>query len=147
MRKLILLLVTPLLLMACATEGKFSTSNKFETLADCHDGGTYVKVHYEDSYLKIKPKINVKRGTGLEFRLKPKNSVGAPVNYEEMEVTIEGKPGGLSAAWINVSGSFKNSPGGSLFICIPDGTAEGTYHYSVSVEQLGQLDPRADVER
>ena len=146
MRKLTLLLVTPLLLMACATEGKFSTANKFETLEDCEDGGTYVRVYYEDSSLKIKPKINVKRGTGLEFRLKPKNSVGAPVDYEKMLVTIEGKSGGSSDDWIDVSGSFESS-GGSLILCVPAGTTPGIYQYSVSVEQLGQLDPRANVER
>ena len=149
MRKLLLVLFTPLLLTACATDGKFSIHNKFTTLDDCGDGGTYVTFKYNDSRMEINPKIKTKAGTGLEFRLATKYDRKAPVDYEKMLVTIKGKEGTEpDPSWINVSGTYEKAapPHHSLFQCIREGTPEGTYQYLITVEKLGTLDPRARVD-
>ena len=147
MRNLLLIGLMPLLLMACTSEGKYSKFNSFDTKAECEDAGTWVKVHYGDSQLKVKPKVHLKKGWAWEFRLKPKIKATDPVDYNKMKVTIKGKAKDPDASWIDISGTFEDS-GGSLILCVdPEQDQElQTYEYYVNVEEVGTLDPRADVE-
>jgi hypothetical protein len=148
MRNLLLIGLIPLLLMACTSEGKYSKSNTFDIKEECGDAGTWVRVHYGDSQLKVKPKVHLKKGSAWEFRLKPKIKATDPVDYNKMEVTILGKKSDPDASWIDISGTFEKS-GGSLVLCVDPDQKEDlkTYEYFVHVEEIGTLDPRADVEK
>lgn len=142
MQKLLLILIVPFFLTACATEGQYSIHNTFDALEDCDEGGTLVRVYYGDSYLKIKSRISVKTGTGLKFDLNPNKKRSDLVDYEDMLVTIEAKTTDPDAGWIDVSGTYNDSAG-ALYVCAE--TDPGVYYYLVKVEEIGELDPRADV--
>ena len=66
-------------------------------------------------------------------------------NSSSKVVTIEGKTDEPEDDWINISVSFEGSKG-SLTKCVNAGTAPAEYEYFVHVEEVGTLDPRADVE-
>jgi hypothetical protein len=143
MRLVFTLPVVMLLLSACDMEGKHSNSNKFMGLDNCEDGGTWVKVHYGDSSLKVMPKISVKKGSGIEFRLKPSKKKSDLVDYETVEVTIKGKAtrDGKND-WITAAGTAKDN--GALTLCASADV--GDYEYLVEVEGVGTLDPRVKVD-
>ena len=144
MRRSLLLLFTPFVLTACAIEGKYSTYNKFTMLDDCGDGGTYVTLYYADSSMRIKSKINVKKGTGLEFRLKPTVKKDDAIDLKAAVVTIQGKPTHPASAWIIIPPQSYNDSEGSLTICA--NAPVGDYEYFVEVKGLGMIDPRARVD-
>lgn len=143
-RNLLLILPLPLILAAC--EGSYSSFVK-SGKDGCPKGGTYVNVHYGDSQLKVKPIAKVHRGGAFEFRLKPKKSKSDPdgVDYKEVNVTVKGKD--VRSDWIEaISGTAKGK--GKLVFCVKDSVALGrNYEYWVEVDQVGRLDPRADVEQ
>jgi hypothetical protein len=143
MKVFIAVMVMPLLLAGCALEGKHSDSLKVMNLDDCEDGGTWVNVHYGDSELKVKPKIDVKKGSGIEFRLKPRKQKSDRVDYENATVTVKGKASEDGKNdWIDVQGTA--SKDGALAVCANVDT--GGYEYLVHVEGVGTLDPRVHVD-
>ncbi len=143
MRKLLLVLIAPLLLTACATEGRIIERSG---LATCGGGAmTFVNVHYGDSQIKVKPIADVKQDSTFRFRLKPDKKASDLVNYEDVTVTIEGKA--TPAQWIDASGTYEGSKNGYLDVCVPKTQTEGVYEYIIKVDGVGQLDPRAKVRR
>lgn len=140
------MLVLPFTLLLQGCEGTYSNFRKFDN-PSCSKGGSYVNVHYGDSQLKVKPIANVNRGGAFEFRLKPKKPKGKEKDYDNALVTIDGKtgPDGLDASWIKADNA-DNRKKRNLVICVPPGIDRGIYYYSVKVEKLGVLDPRADVQ-
>ena len=74
MRNLLLMGLIPLLLMACTSEGKYSTFNTFDTEEECGDAGTWVKVHYGDSQLRVKPKVHLKKGSASQLEVRTSRS-------------------------------------------------------------------------
>jgi hypothetical protein len=138
------MLVTSLLLVGCATEGKFSTYTK-SPLAACARGATFVNVHYGDSEISAHAIAQVKVDGVFLFRLAPRKRQSDQVNYDDMLVTITGKSSDPNASWINVSGKYEDSK--VLAICVPSDIDEGTYEYFIEVEKVGKLDPRADVTK
>lgn len=126
--------------VACAVAGKHSASARYSI--ECTAGGTFVDVSYGDSELKVHPIAMVHRGAALKFRLRPNRRRSDKVDYENTEVTIEGKT--PDASWINTSGSFSDS-NGDLTVCVPEGIDRKTYYYFITVDEVGTLDPRADV--
>jgi hypothetical protein len=137
----------PLLLSGCALEGEHSASYKVKNLDKCGEGGTWVNVRYGDSQLKVKSKIKVQKGSGIEFRLKPDKKQSDPVDYENVKVTISGKTKDENGNpitknnWINVAGNAKDD--GTLAVCAD--VDIGDYEYLVEVEGVGTLDPRVNV--
>jgi len=142
MRNLFLIFLMPFILIACTSEGEYSKYNSFAQEEECDDGGTWVKVNYGDSYLEVKPKVKLKKGSAWEFRLKPRTSA-----YEKMLVTIKGKSADSDDDWINVQGTFEKNK--TLVICVDPDQEERvkTYEYLVEIQEIGTLDPRAEVER
>jgi hypothetical protein len=136
MGKALLLSVLAVTLTACATPGKYSASRSIST--QCADGSTFVNVDFGDSNVKVNPVANVKRNAALEFRLR------AGQGYEDKLVTIRGKA--AKDGWISASGS-DDGRDNKLIVCVPSEQAEGTYYYLVQVEDVGTLDPRANVTR
>lgn len=131
-----------LALGACTAPGQFSSSTVVSS--SCPKGTTKVHVKYGDSYLDVNPQAKTKANAALQFVLDPKSTRGPNgLNYDDVTVTIKGK--NADASWISESG--KASEGRDLIVCVPPAQAEGTYFYLVEVEQVGTLDPRADVTK
>ena len=143
MRKLILLIPATMLLISCAHEGQFITSNNPNR---CNGSGhTDVTIHYGDSKLYVTPpEAGVRRNGEIRFRLSlPSNE---PIIYRDSLVEIIGKNG---VTWINTSGKYSDfsRPPAVLVVCVPANQALGIYDYIVEIEKIGTLDPRADVEQ
>lgn len=136
MGKALLLSVLAITLVACATPGEYSATRSVST--ECSNGSTFVNVDYRDSYLKVNAVANVKRNGALEFRLR------AGGGYEGKQVTISGKT--ANDGWISASGS-DDGRDNTLIVCVPEDQADGAYYYLVRVEDVGTLDPRANVTR
>lgn len=103
-------------------------------------------VQNKKTIFEVKEKVSVHRGYGLVFRLKPKNSGGTPVNFEDATVTIVGKPDTKNSWFTEISGSVTDD-GDLLGICVPsylDTNIE--YEYMIHVAGLGTLDPRVEVQ-
>ena len=145
-------------LTACVIPGKYRPKSTVST--ECTNGSVVVEVKYGDSYLKVTPKAKLKRDAGVKFVLKPKNEVAHSKNgskeSEDLLVTIKGErydraPGTSGGTedltWLDKSGTAGPNPHRYLVACADAEQAEGTYFYSVEVEHVGKLDPRADVAK
>jgi hypothetical protein len=134
-----------LALAGCVTPGQFHAAARYSI--ECSGGGTFVNVQYGDSKLQVHPIANVHRGGALEFRLKPERNRSDEIDYEKMKVTIKPAAGKSPPAdWIDVEGNYVDT-GGTLVECVPEDIAVDTYYYAITVEQVGTLDPRADVTK
>jgi hypothetical protein len=122
-----------------------------QTMADCTAGQPTerqdVTIIYGDAHLQANAKVNVKPDGELVLRLRPKSTRGPNgLDYDTVQVTIKGESGENGADWIDVSGAAGPS-NGKLTECVPAGQSEGTYYYLVTVDQVGTLDPRAEVTK
>ena len=138
-----LLLVTAgaALVTACATDGMPIDSK--EVIAPCSAPGyTQTKVRYGDSQIIVKPLSKVRPGTAFRFKLLPQRSATDQRDYRTVRVTIKAK----DSNWLpETSGTFKDARDGLLTSCVPEDLQENVYYYMVEVEDVGVLDPRADV--
>jgi len=134
-----------LLLTACATPGYTEISDDTPTCTTT--GKSPVNIFYGDSQLKVEPSVvKVKKNRMIEFTLKPQKFAGIDpegVDYNEVIVAITGKK--TAGNWLNVSGKGN---GTKLEVCAPDpgGKEVRVYEYMVIVQEVGQLDPRAEVD-
>jgi hypothetical protein len=114
-------------------------------LNECSGVPKNITIHYDDSELRVTPPLrdNLARRGILRFRLE------AGPGFEDKIVTITGKsgPSGSDVSWINASGSESSWPNRRQDICIEPSVVVGVYKYDVQVQDVGTLDPRADVER
>ena len=160
MRKIILMLLATILISVCGTvgiaqspaaEGQFDAKASFKSsralLDDCDDkGGTHVNLFYGNFEVRTVGVVRLKKGEIFAIRLKPKNDANnrSGINYETETVTISGKD--LASAWLTAVGSYTSTaPDHELVICVPPGTATGTYYYQIYITNTGSLDPRAEV--
>ena len=160
MRKTIMLLVTLTALASCR-DGQF-ISSAFST--SCGGGGTFsgytlTGVHYGDSRLFILPVSKIRPNSEFRLNLLPKTrKTDPPVNYKDVVITIDSTDddGDTPPNWLSATGSFNSASGGVLTMCVPPqaGLTETSYKFSIKMtdtmpnpdEDLGWLDPRADVE-
>jgi hypothetical protein len=101
------------------------------------------------------PVSRIRAGTEWRFYLRPINRPPGPVDYNTVDVTIDGKfpadppPPPTRNDWIDVSATSYNNasmPGNYLVECVPAGLLPGqSYQFKVIVDKVGELDPRADV--
>ena len=107
-----------------------------------------VRVRYGDSYIEVDALKTVRPGCPLVFKLQPK-SVRGPngLDYDNVTVTIAGKAGADGADWISFSDTAANTPNQKFTAASPPDQAEGTYFYLVTVDEVGTLDPRVEVEK
>ncbi|MCH8945200.1 MAG: hypothetical protein IH910_10500 [Proteobacteria bacterium] len=90
---------------------------------------------------KIRPKSE------FQFRLIPKRRDKTDtLNYANAVVTITSPDddGDTPPNWLDVSGSFSGSSG-KLTVCVPSSPTRVQYKYDISIANVGDLDPRADV--
>jgi len=147
------------LLTACVVPGKFRPNDKISE--DCPDGSVTVEIKYGDSYIEVTPKADLNKNSGIRFVLKPKQNEaayskdGPPKDSESLMVTIAGEKyessgdtpvGDTGVGWLNKSGAAGPEPHKDLIVCAAGDQAKGIYYYSVQVENVGKLDPRADVK-
>ena len=100
--------------------------------------------------IKIKGLVHVVPGEFFAIELKPKgNSEIRPgLIVEDLDVTISGKAIGLPSGWLKAGPKSYNDTapdGHKLFICVPPAQMDGAYYYNVEIDEIGELDPRADV--
>lgn len=121
-----------------------------ETAAElnCPAYAPNVRVRYGDSYMEVDALKRVRPGCPLVFQLQPK-SVRGPngLDYDNVTVTIKGKAGADGAHWVAFSGTAAGTLNGKFSRASPADQEEGTYFYLVTVEKVGTLDPRVEVEK
>lgn len=135
-----------------AEEGQFDAEASFDSsraLVDKCDphGGTHVNLFYGNFQIRTAGVVHLKAGKIFAIRLMPENGVNnrPGIDYETETVTISGKDS--ASAWLSAVGSYDSAPAPlhDLIICVPPGTAKGTYYYQIDITNTGSLDPRADV--
>ena len=148
MRRILTMLLVTALLASCV-DGRFQ--KKSFTSAKCGanmQGYTVTYVAYGDSKLVVIPLSKIKERTEWRFILRPLQlSKARPnVDFKNSTVTIKGKRS-PEDDWISESGTYNGTAADkhTLIECIGTGLAEPTYFYMVEVEDVGELDPRADV--
>ena len=149
MTRTILMLCSILVMAGCETEGAFINNSLDNSCSS--KGYTFVFIHYGDGRLATKPVAKVRPGRELQYRLMP-GPDSSLVDYSDMLVTITGKAASgpfpappADDAWLDASGSF-DSTGGEMKVCVPTNPQGASYFYEITVENVGKIDPRADVE-
>jgi len=143
MNRIITTLLGVFLFAGCASEGKFISSKLPNS---CNSKGhTFVLIKYGDSHILAKAVIKVRPGKELQYRLIPDR--GHANNYEDALVTITSKspPNPADGTWVQDVGSYSSS-GGVMKVCVPASPTATEYYYKIDVANVGELDPRADVE-
>jgi hypothetical protein len=122
-------------LAGCVSDGKLINRN---TLNDCPGDNTGISntpILYGDSRLSAQGTTDIAKGSEWRLVLNPQGQ-----GWDEATVTISPKPG--NPAWISASGA--RSGNRFLKICVPETAEVGkTYHYIITVDGVGVLDPRA----
>ena len=133
------------LLVAAAISGCTSYGKLIETKVPNSCGGTghaITWIKYGDSHIGALALTNIGRKSEWWFKLQPDNPGGG--SYSDKLVTISAKPGGTPQPWLDISG--KHSAGSVLVLCVPDTVPVGTIiEYMIEVQDVGLLDPRAEV--
>jgi len=166
MRRILTILLVTALFVGCA-DGKFRS--KIIPSAACGgtvDGYTVTYIAYGDSKLVVIPLSIISDQTEWRFILRPLKigKSGSVDDYKGKKVTITG----MSPAdpplppdhnsWIDtagtapgneISGTYNGAADHMLTACVkglPDTTRGTTYKFVVDVQDVGTLDPRADVQ-
>ena len=144
MARIITTLFGLFLLAGCASEGKFVSSKLPNSCGST--GHTFVIIKYGDSHIAAKAVIKVRPDKELQYRLLPDRS--HMNNYEDSLVTITSKspPNPADGTWVQAVGSFDSS-GGVLKVCVPSSPTATEYYYKIDVANVGELDPRADIQQ
>ena len=148
MRTIIPIVICLALLAAC--EGKFIRKNKPNSCGST--GYTFVVIHYGDGRLITLPIIQVAAGAELQYRLLP-GPDSALVDYSAADVSITPKTAPsppfpappADAAWLEADGNVDDD-GDVWRVCVPQNPVGGQYYYTITVDGVGTLDPRADIE-
>lgn len=149
MKKIIVITCVSLLAAGCA-DGKFNASifqsDACSPPADVI-GFTPVAIKYGDSHLVVIPVAKIKANSEIRFMLLPQKKPSTDiVDYENVQVSISSPDDDTDpeANWLEVDGSY-NANDKMLTVCVPVNLTQDTYKYVVKVDQVGLLDPRADV--
>ncbi len=167
MRSIIPILLATILMSGCASgrgsehaaaaveDGQFDDQATFDgsraKLKTCSGpGGTHVNLFYGNSEIRTAGVVHLKAGKFFAIKLMPHNDMNnrPRIDYEDLNVTISGKPDGSpSSDWLTAGPTSYNKagPDNELVICVPEGQATGTYYYNIDIDKTGSLDPRADV--
>ena len=93
-------------------------------------------IKYGNSEISAKKVTKIKAGKFWKINLMP------DAGYETAVVTISGK--NPTQTWLTATGT--EDANGELYICVPNSASVGDeFYYMITVQFVGQLDPRADV--
>lgn len=149
------ILVVAVIFAAC--DGTFRSRPFESTVCGGQVAGyTATIVAYADSSLIVIPLSKIHLNTEWRFVLVPK-ILGKSLSgedYKDKIVTIKGKR--PEDAWINtagpsggaITGTFETADDNMLTACVniaPEPALGTAYYYVVEVEDVGTLDPRADI--
>ena len=168
-----LIILATIMTSGCATDGQFSASRKFDlspvTLAALSgvcdaSGGTSTRLYYgftgstnnAKKRIKIRGQVHLSPDEIFAIELVPKgNSKIRPgLNVQDLDVTISGKLCAVgevppqSDCFLTAGPKSYNDTKPDdyrLIICVPTNQAPGEYFYDIEIEEIGTLDPRADV--
>ena len=172
MRTTIGVLLVALLVAGCA-DGTFRSRTIVDGPCGDVDGYTYTLVTYGSGTISVIPISRIRANTEWRFYLFPVDKLGGAAAYGDKDVTIDGKASGspvlTSGAatlsgytiptppatddWLFVEGDFNSDASGSgskryLVVCVdPDVEIDQEWHYSVTIDDVGEVDPRGRVER
>ena len=136
MSKKSIILLTVLGLGACETMSMMGDSPTPTTCGEPGGGITPTNVTYDEARIQATPVTKIRAGKKWKIKL---NGVGT--SLDTAIVTITGKLPGDT--WVTAAGREADSP---LFICVPDTLSVGDQiYFSINVQFVGMLDPRADV--
>lgn len=143
MLRLLLLLASSIFLASCASGYLGQTVQNQATIS---------YEYKKDNVLGMTMKLKFKAKPNSQFivKLKPKGS-----DSNDVMITVTGVSGTLPAnngttsfTWLNGSGSYNSTKasGNSIILNVPPGVPVGTwYKFDISVEGIGTIDPRVDV--
>jgi hypothetical protein len=150
MKKIFLLVAAWSLLSACVANGVPRSMTFVSTV--CGEevrGYTPLKIEYGDSFIRVKAKSKIWKKTEFRATLSPKRDSDDAINYDDVSVTITGKATDSPASdWISGTGTFNNTENQGheiLLGCVPNALPGKVYFFDVVVEEVGRLDPRAEV--
>lgn len=140
MKNTLVALISLVVLSGCAQYGKLITSSLPNKCNGTGHSVTWIK--YGDSHVGALAYTQIGRRAEWRFLLQPdRPGVGV---YDDALVTITAKPTGASQPWLSISGRYSDGTG--LVLCVPDSLVVGTtIDYMIEVENVGKLDPRAEV--
>jgi hypothetical protein len=149
MKKIILIACVSVITAGCA-DGKFN-AGIFQSSA-CNPpvdviGFTPVAIKYGDSHLVVIPVAKIRPNSEIRFMLLPQKKPSTDlIDYENVLVSVSSADddGDTPADWLEVAGTY-NANDKMLTVCVPANLSESTYKYIVKVDNVGMLDPRADV--
>jgi hypothetical protein len=132
MKALIALLATGSLFLAGCASQQF-------TQACAETQSKHITIKYGDSEIRAVPATrDVRKNKYFEIRLDPQ------AGYEGKKVTVNGV--GAGAGWIKGNGKKSDAGKEKIVICTPSDPAEGTeFKYTVTIENVGELDPHVRV--
>lgn len=140
MFRIITILLIALGLAGCAKDGSLVLDSIPNSCSGT--GHTFTWIKYGDSHLGALKLSEIGRKSEWRFRLQPDNPGGGI--YSDKLVTISAKPSGPPQPWLSVSGKHSANP--VLVLCVPDTLAlHDVIEYMIEVEDVGMLDPRAEV--
>lgn len=171
MRTVIQVLVFSVLLTGCVN-GKFHRKSITGGPCGTVDGYTYTLVTYGNGTIVVIPLSKIRANTEWRFYLYPVGDLGGSAAYGNSTVTIDGKAAatnvltGSSTAlspytlpsppandnWLSATGKFNTASGTGkkryITACVhPDVQVGQEWQYMVTIDDVGQVDPRGHVER
>ena len=149
MKNLLIALVLAVLVWGCSSDGNFRKGVFTSTACGGEEfsGFTMTAIHYGDSRIIVLPISAIEPNSEFRFLLVPKKRRDTDIhNFEKMDVSIssDDDDGDAEPNWLQVNGNHDDD-GPMLTLCVPATLSKTQYKYDVVVENVGQLDPRADV--
>jgi len=129
----------------CAKDGELILNDIPNTCGGT--GHTLTWIKYGDSHLGALALSKIGRKSEWWFKLQPDNPGGGA--YADKVVTITAKPNPTPPPdneypWLSVSGRHSDDP--VLVVCVPESLElNERFDYMIEVEDVGVLDPRAEV--
>lgn len=140
MKNSLIAIILMLGLSGCVQYGKLISLDIPNTCDGTGHSLTWVK--YGDSHVGALALTDIGRKSEWRFKLQP-DSPGSGV-YANTLVTIKLKDSTDPTPWLDLSG--KQVDGDFLVVCVPETLAlNEVIEYMISVEDVGQLDPRGVV--
>ena len=138
-----------LVILAAGAMTGCTTTTAFTTTCGGTSGFPATHIKYGDSQIVVQAKSNVRVDREFHFKLMPDRKPGDPVDYRDVLVTVSGKD--AASSWISGSATFNTAPGAAHTFfggCVPSTSVVGdVFTYDVKIQDVGNLDPRAEVVR
>ena len=170
MKKIISVLAIPIFLAGCATDGIFKQTSFVSAGCGQVSGYTVTWVRYGDGLVSVIPLSHIRRDTEWRFYLTPVNGRGGSTAYGASTVTIDGKAPGTMVltggsptlvpyvppgpdGWLFASGDYNSATVDArgrryISLCVPATVVRNQeWHYGISIQHVGEVDPRGHVER